>query len=129
MARLEIYDNQQEALRSNKALHDAYRDNIVPNWLAKNLQNRNIGLAIEVPPTPPLETVVADDGSVTHRPFADLQIPSLPANVDTGTHGQIAATDNLPPDRIDKMGKVLDRQTAMILILNAKLDQLLVGKS
>jgi hypothetical protein len=68
---------------------------------------------------------VADDGTVTHRAFADLQIPTLPPNIDTGTHGQIAATTGIPPDRIDNMQKVLDRQTAMILILNGKLDQLL----
>ena len=125
MQRLQVYDAQQDALKTNKAAHDMYRDHIVPNWVAKNLQNRNLGLAVEAPPAPPLEIVVADDGGVTHRPFSDLEIPSLPPNIDTSTHGQIAATSGIPEDRIDKMQKVLDRQTAMILILNGKLDQLL----
>lgn len=124
MDRLAVYDAQQDAARTNLAAHDMFRDHIVPNWIAKNVQNRNIGLAIEPPPAPPLETVVADDGAVTHRQFADLQSPTLPPNVDTNLHGFPVATD-IPADRIDNMQKVLDRQTAMILILNGKLDRLL----
>jgi hypothetical protein len=49
MARLQVYDAQQDAIKTNRAAHDMYRDHIAPDWIARNVQNRNIGLAIETP--------------------------------------------------------------------------------
>jgi hypothetical protein len=89
-------------------------------WVTNNLRNRDLGLPLTAVPTIPNQITVADDGTWTEAPFVPpLQPPVLPPPVaPLPDAGKIAATTNVPPDRIDQV-------IAILQLFNTKLDTLL----
>ncbi len=100
---LTIWDAQQRAGADN-ALALANWPGIAKNWQLKAQQDVAIGKLPDPPPAPPLATMVADDGTVSHVKFEGLSTPVLPVAVLTPNTGGLRPPGGaVAPDRTDQM--------------------------
>lgn len=103
---LTIWDAQQRAA-ADSALARANWAGVASNWVLKAQQDVANGKLPDTPPAPPMMTVVADDGTVSHVAFPDLHAPVLPDVKITASTGGFtfggAAGSAVAPDRTDQI--------------------------
>jgi hypothetical protein len=72
-------------IENEQATQDArYQDNVtlykqgLANWILANVQNRDLGLPLSAPPTPPQRVVIYATGAGTQSQYSAPVDPSLP---------------------------------------------------
>lgn len=111
---LNLFNSQQKQAAANLKTHDEFLQ-LADNWKRLAQKQLDYGLPVPLPPVPPAMTVIHDDGSISHPPFADLRTPSL----DPVTSPPVSMFG--APPALDRTDVLL----AQMQIINSKMDLVL----